>query len=94
VVEGNVVINTEDNGIQLSSGAIVRNNIVVNAQSYGIYVANNQNQQAGVYHDVQIVHNTVYSSGSADLYLPVLSNFSWLGTSVPSASRLRAAPFG
>jgi hypothetical protein len=71
LVEGNVVINTQDNGIQFSSGVVVRNNIVVGAGYYGIFLSNNQNQQSGVYSNVQIVHNTVYNSGSSDLYLPV-----------------------
>jgi hypothetical protein len=70
-VEGNVILITKDNGIQLSSGAIVRNNIVIGAASYGIYVSNNQLQTDGVYHDIQIAHNTVYQSGAADLRFPV-----------------------
>ncbi|ELR22027.1 uncharacterized protein ACA1_157590 [Acanthamoeba castellanii str. Neff] len=73
LVEGNVIVGTQDAGIQLSSGAIIRNNIVVGAAGYGIFLANNQNQQSGVFHDVQIVHNTVYNSGAADLYLRALS---------------------
>jgi hypothetical protein len=74
LVEGNVIVGTQDAGIQLSSGAIIRNNIVVGAAGYGIFLANNQNQQSGVFHDVQIVHNTVYNSGAADLYLRVRSH--------------------
>lgn len=66
-----MVMNTNDNGIQVSSGVRVQNNIVINANAAGIAVSNNQLQTAGVYHDVKIIHNTVYSSGSADLYLPV-----------------------
>lgn len=74
VVEGNVVMNTlSDNGIQVSSGVRVQNNIVINAHAAGIAVSTNQLQTAGVYHDVKIIHNTVYASGSADLYLPILS---------------------
>jgi hypothetical protein len=71
LVEGNVVMGTGDAGIQLSSGAIIRNNIITGAANYGIFVADNQNQNAGVFHDIQIVHNTVYNSASADLYLKV-----------------------
>jgi hypothetical protein len=70
-VEGNVVMTTDDNGIQVSSGVLVQNNIVIGAKAAGIAVSNNQLQTTGVYHDVKIIHNTVYSSGSADLYLPV-----------------------
>jgi hypothetical protein len=78
LVEGNVVVGTEDAGIQLSSGAIIRNNIIVGAANYGIFVADNQNQNAGVFHDVHIIHNTVYNSASADLYTKVQVNlFCW-----------------
>lgn len=71
VVQGNVIIGTNDNGIQVSSGAIIRNNIVVNSAYYGIFVSSNQLQTSGGYHDVKVEHNTVYGSGSVDLYLPV-----------------------
>jgi hypothetical protein len=71
LVEGNVIVNSGDNGIQVSSGALIRNNIIVGAAGYGIFLANNQNQQSGVYSNVQIVHNTIYNSGYVDLYLPV-----------------------
>lgn len=60
---------TGDNGIQMSAGAVLRNNIVVGASGGGIYVAANQLQNN--FHDIQILQNTVYNSGSVDLYFPV-----------------------
>lgn len=69
LIEGNLVWSTKDAGIQLTSGAVIRNNIVISATDAGIYVSANQLEND--YHDLQIVHNTVYGSLGQDLYLPV-----------------------
>jgi hypothetical protein len=53
VVEGNVIWNTNDNGIQSAADAIIRNNIVL-----GSPIAL-QSHQAGSPSNMQVVHNTV-----------------------------------
>lgn len=78
LVEGNAVTKTKSNGIQVSSGAMVRNNIVANVVSFGIAVSSAQLKTANRYHDIQIVHNTVALSGQADLSLPALSGDSFV----------------
>ena len=56
VVEGNVIWNTNDNGIQSAADAIIRNNIVL-----GSPVAL-QSHQAGSPSNMQVVHNTVINN--------------------------------
>lgn len=53
IVEGNVIWNTNDNGIQSAADAIIRNNIVL-----GSPIAL-QNHQAGSPSNMQVIHNTV-----------------------------------
>lgn len=53
IVEGNVIWNTNDNGIQSAADAIIRNNIVL-----GSPIAL-QSHQAGSPSNMQVVHNTV-----------------------------------
>jgi hypothetical protein len=73
LIEGNAVTQTKGNGIQVSSGAVVRNNIITDVAAYGIAVSNTQLKTSNNYHDIQIVHNTVIRSNTADLMLPALS---------------------
>lgn len=61
VIERNVVWTTEDNGIQVTGRAIVRNNIVVGAGASGIASIANQDQPT----EVVIVHNTVVDAGDS-----------------------------
>jgi hypothetical protein len=56
VVEGNVIWNTNDNGIQSAADAIIRNNIVL-----GSPIAL-QSHQAGSPSNMQVVHNTVLNN--------------------------------
>jgi hypothetical protein len=63
VVERNLVWHTNDNGIQVTGRAIVRNNIVVDAGASGI--ASQMNQ--GTPTELVIVHNTVVGAGDACL---------------------------
>lgn len=71
IVEGNVVINTpSDSGIQVSAGAIIRNNIVIGSRDSGIFIANNNNN---IYNGLgtrrlTIAHNTLYKNGQYGIY--------------------------
>jgi hypothetical protein len=56
VVEGNVIWNTNDNGIQSAADAIIRNNIVL-----GSPIAL-QSHQAGSPSNMEVVHNTVINN--------------------------------
>jgi hypothetical protein len=56
VIEGNVIWNTNDNGIQSAADAIIRNNIVL-----GSPIAL-QSHQAGSPSNMQVVHNTVINN--------------------------------
>ncbi len=62
IVEGNVIWNAGDNGIQLVSEALVQNNIVLNSGNNGIQAKNSQGQDPS---DLIIVHNTVIDAGAA-----------------------------
>jgi hypothetical protein len=57
VIEGNVIWNSNDNGMQVAADAIIRNNIVL-----GQPVAF-QSHQAGSPSNIQFVHNTVIADG-------------------------------
>ncbi|KAL9650918.1 hypothetical protein ABK040_015021 [Willaertia magna] len=63
IVEGNIIWNTNENGLQVTGGAVIRNNIVMNARLSGIAVQVNQ----GKIRDLSIVHNTVVNAGFACL---------------------------
>jgi MYXO-CTERM domain-containing protein len=64
VVEGNIVWNSNDNGIQTVGDVIVRNNVVVGSGNNGIQA---KPSQAEVPTNVTIVHNTVVGAGDACL---------------------------
>jgi hypothetical protein len=65
LVEGNVAIGVkDDHGIQVTAGAVIRNNIVINAAGDGINLSNNANN---VYNNlgtrrVTMEHNTVVNN--------------------------------
>jgi hypothetical protein len=61
IVEGNVVIGSGDNCIQVTAGVIVRNNLVIGCSASGIAVQANQ----GIPQNVSITHNSVYVSGTS-----------------------------
>jgi hypothetical protein len=63
-VEGNVVWNTNDNGIQLVGDAIVRNNLVMNAGASGIA---SKSSQGYIPKDLEIAYNTVVGAGDSCL---------------------------
>ncbi len=63
-VERNFVWGTVDNGIQIVGQVIVRNNVILGAGANGIQSKASQGQPP---HDLQIVHNTIISSGAACL---------------------------
>ncbi len=56
VVEGNVLWNCGDSGIQAAADAIIRNNIILESPGNGF---NSQPHQAAVPSNLQFVHNTV-----------------------------------
>jgi hypothetical protein len=64
VVEGNIVWNAGDNGIQTVGDVIVRNNVVVGSGNNGIQ---SKPSQAEVPTNVTIVHNTVVGAGDSCL---------------------------
>ncbi len=55
-VEGNVIWNTQDNGIQVVGDAEVRNNLVMNAAQSGIL---SKSSQGEIPENLRILHNTV-----------------------------------
>jgi hypothetical protein len=57
IIEGNAVWRTNDNSIQVSADAIVRNNIVLGSP------ISLQSHQAGSPSNVQVVHNTIVANG-------------------------------
>lgn len=70
IVEGNFILNSKQNGIQITAGAIVRNNIVINSGVNGIHITGNQGTpNSGTLHStflsnffVVLIHNTVYQA--------------------------------
>jgi len=62
IVEGNVVWNVIDNGIQTVGDVIVRNNIVANTGASGIAAKASQGE---LVKDLTIIHNTVTGAGDA-----------------------------
>jgi hypothetical protein len=63
VIEGNVMWNCGDHGIQVAADAVIRNNIVLSAAANGIAM---QPHQSGAPANLEVVHNTVLiPSGTA-----------------------------
>lgn len=60
IVEGNVVWNVVDNGIQTVGDVIVRNNIVMNVGQNGIHAKPSQGEQVTA---MTVVNNTIYNPG-------------------------------
>lgn len=58
IVEGNVVWNVAENTIQIAADAVVRNNIVLGNVAF-------QRHQSGSPSNIEFVHNTIVSTGSA-----------------------------
>jgi len=58
VVEGNVIWNVADNTMQVAADAIVRNNIILGNVAF-------QSHQSGSPANIEFIHNTVISFGSA-----------------------------
>jgi len=68
IIENNICIGTHDYGIQVTAGAIIRNNIIVNAPLGGIAVIANDVQPGKSPRNVQIYENTIIG-GSSCLYI-------------------------
>lgn len=64
VIEGNLIFNAADNGIQAAADAIIRNNLIFNCQGTGIY---SRDHQSAVVGNLKILHNTVLSKGKTAL---------------------------
>ncbi|MCA9694897.1 MAG: right-handed parallel beta-helix repeat-containing protein, partial [Myxococcales bacterium] len=64
VVDGNVIWNVQDNGIQTVGDVIVRNNIVMNVGASGIAAKPSQGE---IVENMTIAHNTVMGAGDACL---------------------------
>ena len=64
IIENNLIWNTGDNGIQVASEAIVRNNIISRAGGAGIRSMPHQSALPG---DLLIEHNTFVSSRQSDI---------------------------
>jgi hypothetical protein len=58
IIEGNLIWNTDDHGIQSAADAIIRNNIILGSR-IGL-----QSHQSGSPSNHTIVHNTIVSAGS------------------------------
>ena len=63
VIEGNVMWDIENHGIQVASDAIIKNNIILSALYDGIHV---QNHQAAVPGNLDILNNTIRSNVGND----------------------------
>jgi hypothetical protein len=59
IIERNVIWNSGDHGIQAAAEAIIRNNVLFRNRADGIY---SRRHQSAVVGNLQIVHNTVFSS--------------------------------
>ena len=66
VIEGNLIFNGSDNGIQAAADAIIRNNLIFNCKGSGIY---SRDHQSAVVGNLKIVHNTVLNEGKTALRL-------------------------
>ena len=64
VIEGNLIFNGADNGIQAAADAIIRNNLIFNCRGAGIY---SRDHQSAVVGNLKILHNTVVSKGRTAL---------------------------
>ncbi len=64
VVEGNIIWNAGDNGIQTVGDVVVRSNVIINSGNNGIQAKPSQGE---VPTDAIIVHNTVIGAGDACL---------------------------
>ncbi|MHC4717473.1 MAG: right-handed parallel beta-helix repeat-containing protein, partial [Planctomycetota bacterium] len=62
IIEGNVIWNGGDHGIQAASEAIIRNNIILSQSGDGIASMDHQSAIPG---SLTIVHNTIFSQGSS-----------------------------
>ncbi len=60
IIEGNVIWNSGDNGIQAASEAIITNNIILNSAGSGIQ---SQNHQSAIPGGLTIAHNTIIGNG-------------------------------
>lgn len=65
IIEGNFCDASGDNGVQVSAGAVVRNNIIYNSRLDGVNVANNDVQPGKSNRNVKIIGNTVVTAGGS-----------------------------
>ena len=67
IIEGNVIWNSGDHGIQAAADAIIRNNVIFETKGEGIYCRNHQSAIVG---NLTIVHNTILSEKSIRVVAP------------------------
>jgi hypothetical protein len=65
-IEGNLVYNCGDHGIQSAADTVIRNNVVLNTKYDGIAMQHHQNSNPA---NLVVVHNTVVKSTGAAIYL-------------------------
>lgn len=73
IVEGNLIWNTKiDSGIQVSAGAVIRNNIIFGSGNDGITITSNSNniQQGKQARNVHLHHNTILNSAARGIRWP------------------------
>ena len=70
IIEGNVMWNVENHGIQVASDAIIKNNLVLSALYDGIHV---QNHQEAVPGNLDILNNTIRSNVGNDYNVSFVS---------------------
>jgi len=68
VIQGNVVFPNKDNGIQVTAGARIVNNIIIGAGFYGISLSDNDPSSLP-FHELYVLYNTVWNSTDGDLWL-------------------------
>ena len=63
IIEGNVLIDIQNHGIQVASDAVIRNNLILSSRYDGIHV---QNHQSAVPGNLDIINNTIRSNVDND----------------------------
>ena len=66
IIEGNLIFNIADNGIQAAADAIIRNNLIFNCKGAGIY---SRDHQSAVVGNLKIINNTILNKGKTALRL-------------------------
>ena len=68
VAYGNIVVNGGDNGIQVTAGAVIENNIVINSANSGIAGATNELMSGTSPRNIKLLGNTVIGSVNGTIF--------------------------